>query len=131
VIAAAKSAMIHEFVNSLPSGYHAMVGDRGSRLSGGQRQRIALARVFLKNAPVVLFDEPTSALDTENEQLVMEAIKRLFQGRTCIIVSHSPDLLRYVSKILVMGGKGTVEAIGTHEQLLSSSQTYSRLFDRM
>jgi len=129
VIEAAKRAHIHDFISSLPSGYKANVGDRGSRLSGGQKQRIALARVFLKNAPIVLFDEPTSALDAENSQLVLETIKSLFEGRTCIIISHNLELLRTVSKILVMAPGGVVEAIGTPDELRTTSKTYARLFD--
>ena len=130
VTTAATRARIDEFITNLPEGYNTLVGDRGSRLSGGQKQRIALARVFLKNAPIVLFDEPTSALDSENEQLVMEAIMSLFQGRTCIIVSHSLELLRTVEKILVMAPGGVVEDVGTHEKLRTTSKTYMRLFEK-
>ena len=127
---AAKKARIHDFITSRPSGYNAILGDRGSRLSGGQKQRIALARVFLKDAPIVLFDEPTSALDAENSQLVLDTIKTMFEGRTCIIISHSVELLRSVSKILVMAHGGVVEAVGTPEELTRSSKTYARLFEK-
>jgi ATP-binding cassette subfamily B protein len=88
VIAAAEAANAHEFIGALPEGYDTVVGERGMRLSGGERQRIALARAFLKNAPILILDEPTSSVDTETEAAIMEASERLMQGRTSLMIAH-------------------------------------------
>jgi ATP-binding cassette subfamily B protein len=93
VIAAAEAANAHDFVRELPDGYETVVGERGMRLSGGERQRIALARAFLKNAPVLLLDEPTSSVDTQTEEVIMDAIDRLMQGRTSLLIAHRPSTL--------------------------------------
>jgi ABC-type multidrug transport system fused ATPase/permease subunit len=127
VVVAAEAALIHEFILSLPDGYATVVGDRGALLSGGQRQRIAMARVFLKQAPLVLLDEPTSALDQENAQLVDAAMQRLFAQRTCIIVTHSARLLASVDAVVVLH-QGHVVDVGTPATLAASSSHYQRLF---
>jgi ATP-binding cassette subfamily B protein len=88
IIAATKAANIHEFIENLPAGYETQVGERGVRLSGGERQRIALARAFLKDAPILILDEPTSAVDLETEAVIMEAMQNLMQGRTSFLISH-------------------------------------------
>ncbi len=93
IIAAAEAANAHDFVRELPDGYETVVGERGMRLSGGERQRIALARAFLKDAPVLLLDEPTSSVDTQTEGVIMEAIDRLMQGRTSLLIAHRPSTL--------------------------------------
>jgi len=127
VIEAAKSALIHDTIMSMPQGYETSIGDRGTGLSGGQRQRIAIARVFLKNSPIILMDEPTSALDAENEALVVQAIERLFRECTCLIVTHRSDLLRIVDKVIVIENGG-LEAFGTQQTVATTSKTYQRLF---
>ena len=118
---------IHDTIMSMPQGYETSIGDRGTGLSGGQRQRIAIARVFLKNSPIILMDEPTSALDAENEALVVQAIERLFRERTCLIVTHRSDLLRIVDKVIVIENGG-LEAFGTQQTVATTSKTYQRLF---
>jgi len=130
VMEAAKAAFIHDAILAMPHGYETAVGDRGSGLSGGQRQRIAIARVFLKNAPIILMDEPTSALDAENEALVVQAIERLFRERTCLIVTHRSDLLRIVDKVIVVEG-GALQAIGDQKLVAATSATYQRLFSQI
>ena len=125
---AARAALIHDFIISLPEGYNTVVGDRGALLSGGQRQRIAIARVFLKDAPLVLLDEPTSALDKENELLVDEAIQRLFANRTCLVVSHSARLLASVDAVLVIQD-GAITDFDTPAALAANSDGFRRLFE--
>jgi ATP-binding cassette, subfamily B, bacterial len=100
IIAAAKAAQAHDFIMSLPDGYQTSVGDRGTRLSGGERQRIALARAFLKDSPILILDEPTSALDTRTESAVMEALNRLMEGRTVLMITHRMDTLRDCDVVL-------------------------------
>jgi ABC-type multidrug transport system fused ATPase/permease subunit len=100
-----------------PGGYDARVGDRGGRLSGGERQRIALARAFLKGAPILLLDEATSALDAESEDLVQAALKRLMSGRTCIVIAHRLSTVRDADRIVVLD-KGRVVEEGTHASLM-------------
>ncbi|MGH7769894.1 MAG: ABC transporter ATP-binding protein, partial [Candidatus Binatia bacterium] len=94
IVAAAKAANAHDFIARLPDGYDTAVGERGMRLSGGERQRIALARAFLKNAPILILDEPTSAVDVKTESLIMEAMDRLMRGRTTFIITHRPSMLK-------------------------------------
>lgn len=127
VMAAAKEALIHDTIMEFPNGYNTVVGDRGAGLSGGQKQRVAIARVFLMDARIVLMDEPTSALDTANEALVAQAVQRLYQGRTCLVVTHTSDLLRAADSVLVMAG-GSCEAHGTIPELRASSVSFQRLF---
>jgi subfamily B ATP-binding cassette protein MsbA len=124
--AAARAAAAHEFVEALPRGYDTLVGEAGARLSGGQRQRIAIARAFLKNAPILLLDEPTSALDTESEAQVQAALARLMAGRTTLIIAHRLSTVRGADRIYVLDA-GKVAEVGAHEALMSRGGLYARL----
>ncbi len=130
VIAAAKSAMVHDEIMSKPLGYKELCGERGGELfSGGQKQRITIARALLRNAPILLLDEATSALDTLKERSLQEAFDKLEANRTCLIVAHRISTLANVDRILVFGEAGGVEAIGTHAELMHSSPTYRKLWE--
>ncbi|HEV8440992.1 MAG TPA: ABC transporter ATP-binding protein [Methylomirabilota bacterium] len=124
---AARIANAHEFVMEFPDGYETMVGDRGVRLSGGQRQRIAIARAIVGRPAVLILDEATSSLDSESERLVQQAIERVTQGTTCVAIAHRLSTVLPADKIIVLG-RGGVEAIGRHADLLASSETYGRLY---
>jgi subfamily B ATP-binding cassette protein MsbA len=124
--AAARTALAHEFVERLPSGYDTIVGDRGIKLSGGQRQRIAIARALLKNAPILILDEATSHLDSESEMLVQKALANLMEHRTVIVIAHRLSTIRRADKIVVLD-KGRIREIGTHQELLNGSGIYRRL----
>jgi subfamily B ATP-binding cassette protein MsbA len=126
-IRAARIANAHEFIAELPEGYGTVVGDRGIRLSGGQRQRIAIARAIVAHPLILVLDEATSALDSESERLVQEAIDRVIQGMTTIVIAHRLSTVLHADKIVVVGGVG-VEAIGRHADLLGRSETYARLY---
>jgi ATP-binding cassette subfamily B protein len=104
IVAAARAANAHDFIEALPDGYDTAVGERGMRVSGGERQRIALARAFLKNAPILILDEPTSAVDIKTESVIMEAMGRLMQGRTTFIITHRLSLLKSCEQELVVEG---------------------------
>jgi subfamily B ATP-binding cassette protein MsbA len=123
---AAKAAAAHDFILSLPKGYDTSVGEAGARLSGGQRQRIAIARAFLKDAPILLLDEATSALDTESEAQVQAALKRLMTGRTVILIAHRLSTVRGADRICVIDNGRIVET-GDHQSLLRSRGLYARL----
>jgi subfamily B ATP-binding cassette protein MsbA len=123
---AAEAAAAHEFITALPLGYDTPVGEVGSRLSGGQRQRIAIARAFLKDAPILLLDEATSALDTESEAKVQEALERLMAGRTTILIAHRLSTVRHANRIYVID-KGQVVEIGDHDSLMAQGRLYARL----
>ncbi len=125
---AARAAHIHDFIAAQPGGYGAALGERGVTLSGGQRQRLAIARAFLRDAPIVLFDEPLTGLDAESEALVLDALDRLLIGRTAIIVAHDLAIARGADLIVVMEGGRVVEQ-GTHEQLLGSGERYRTLYE--
>ncbi|MCI8549503.1 MAG: ABC transporter ATP-binding protein [Lachnospiraceae bacterium] len=127
VEAAAKAAGAHEFIMELPEGYHTDIGQRGVKLSGGQKQRLSLARVFLKNPPVLIFDEATSALDNESERVVQEALEKLAKGRTTFVIAHRLSTIRNAEKILVMTDDGIAEQ-GTHEELLERKGIYARFY---
>jgi subfamily B ATP-binding cassette protein MsbA len=124
--AAARAAAAHEFILETPGGYGASVGEAGSRLSGGQRQRIAIARAFLKDAPILLLDEATSALDAESEAKVQEALERLMEGRTTILIAHRLSSVRKAGVIYVID-KGRVVETGAHEDLTAKGGLYARL----
>jgi len=123
---ASEAAAAHEFIMALPQGYDTPVGELGSRLSGGQRQRIAIARAFLKDAPILLLDEATSALDTESEAKVQEALERLMKGRTTVLIAHRLSTVRHADRIYVID-KGRVVEVGNHDSLMAYGRLYARL----
>ena len=129
MIAAAKAAYIHDFVESLPQGYDTLVGERGHRLSGGEKQRVAIARVILKNPRVLILDEATSNLDSESEHLIQVALRPLFQGRTSLVIAHRLSTILAADVILVMDHGQLVEA-GRHADLLKQDGLYARLYHR-
>ncbi len=127
IIAAARLAGADEFINKLPDGYDTYVGERGVKLSGGQKQRISIARVFLKNPPILILDEATSALDNESERLVQESLEKLARGRTVITVAHRLTTIKNADRIIVLDESGIVEE-GSHSELLSKGGMYSELY---
>ena len=129
VVAAAVDAHADDFIQTMPQGYETMVGERGALLSGGQKQRLALARAFLRNAPILILDEATSALDSQSEQFIQEALRKLVVGKTVLIIAHRFSTIRDASMILVFD-RGEVVATGTHAQLYSASPLYKSLYDR-
>ena len=126
---AARDAFAHDFILQLPNGYETVVGERGATLSGGQRQRLALARAFLRDAPILILDEATSALDSESEAFIQAALRKLMVGRTVLIIAHRFSTLRDATRILVFDG-GRVVGEGTHESLHAGNALYRSLFDR-
>lgn len=129
IIQACKNAGIHDFIMSLPEGYDTQVGERGILLSGGERQRISIARAFLKNAPVLLMDEPTSAVDVETETLIQEAMDRLSEGRTCVIIAHRLSTVRHADTIFVLRD-GAIAESGTHESLIQKGGIYAVMYGK-
>jgi ATP-binding cassette, subfamily B, bacterial len=126
VVAAARAAGLHDFIESLPKGYDSQVGERGTRLSGGQRQMLSIARAFLKNAPILILDEPTSNLDGTSERHVFESLNRLAAGRTVLVIAHRLTTARRADRILVVAAGQIVEA-GTHGELLARGGAYADL----
>ena len=126
---AAKSANAHDFIMQFPNGYDTMVGERGVRLSGGQKQRVAIARALLLNPRVLLCDEATSALDAESEHLVQQAIERLMNGRTVVIIAHRLSTVKNANRIVVVDN-GVVCGVGAHAELLESNSVYRHLVQR-
>lgn len=128
VIAAAKIANAHEFIEASENGYDTMIGDRGCRLSGGQRQRLSIARAILKNPPILILDEATSALDSESEHLVQQALDRLMKDRTTIVIAHRLSTIRNATMICVMN-EGRIVESGTHDELISRDGYYKHLVE--
>ena len=128
IVAAAQAANAHDFISRLPQGYDTMLGERGAMLSGGERQRIAVARAFLKDAPILILDEPTSAIDSKTEAVILDALERLMQGRTTFMIAHRLATIRNADLILVMH-HGEVAERGTHEELLARGGLYKQLSD--
>ena len=126
--AAARDANAHEFIDDIPEGYDALIGEKGVKLSGGQRQRLAIARAILKNPKILLLDEATSSLDSESEALVQEALYRLMKSRTTFVIAHRLSTVQHADRILVMD-KGKIVEDGTHQQLLELNGLYSRLYE--
>lgn len=127
IIAAAKEANAHEFIMALPDGYDTDIGQRGVKLSGGQKQRISIARVFLKNPPILIFDEATSALDNESEKIVQQSLEKLAKNRTTLVIAHRLSTIHNAERILVLSEKG-VEEEGSHEELMQKEGAYAALY---
>jgi subfamily B ATP-binding cassette protein MsbA len=127
IMRAAKLANAHEFIEKMEDGYNTMVGERGATLSGGQRQRIAIARAVIRDTPILILDEPTSGLDSASEQAVIEALDRLMQGRTSIVIAHNLNSIRHADVVFVVKDAELVEQ-GTHEQLLEAGGVYAELY---
>jgi subfamily B ATP-binding cassette protein MsbA len=124
---AARNALAHDFILRMPQGYDTVIGEKGFRLSGGERQRMAIARAILKNAPILILDEATSALDSESESLVQAALANLMQGRTVLVIAHRLGTIRRANRIAVLED-GRITAIASHDELLTTSPTYQRLY---
>ena len=128
IIEAAKKANIHDFIVSLPDGYDTFVGERGTRLSGGQKQRISIARVFLKNPPVLILDEATSALDNESERYIQKSLEQLSEGRTTLVIAHRLSTIRNADKIYVIE-EGRIKEEGSHTELLETNGLYAKYYN--
>ncbi|MET3696225.1 ATP-binding cassette subfamily B protein [Bacillus oleivorans] len=129
IINASKHANAHDFIMNLPNGYHSEIGQRGVKLSGGQKQRLSIARVFLKNPPVLILDEATSALDNESESIIKKSLEMLAKGRTTIVIAHRLSTIRNAGRIIVLTEDGIVEQ-GTHDALLANDGAYSHLYTK-
>ncbi|SHJ57534.1 ABC transporter ATP-binding protein [Parasporobacterium paucivorans] len=127
VVQAAQKANAHDFIMQLPGGYLADIGQRGVKLSGGQKQRLSIARVFLKNPPILIFDEATSSLDNESEKIVQESLERLTKDRTTLVIAHRLTTIRNAKRILVLTGNG-IEEDGTHQELMALNGVYASLY---
>lgn len=128
IIRAAKQANAHDFIRALPKGYDTDIGQRGVKLSGGQKQRLSIARVFLKNPPILIFDEATSALDNESERAVQSSLERLIKDRTTLVIAHRLSTIRNAKRILVLTDNG-IEEEGSHDELIALDGTYANLYN--
>ena len=128
IMAAAKLAHLDGVLAQMPDGIETQIGERGVKLSGGQKQRVAIARMFLKNPPILILDEATSALDTETEQVIQESLNSLAKGRTTLIIAHRLASIKHASRIVVVSPKGIVEQ-GSHEELMAKGGAYRALYE--
>lgn len=128
IVKAAKEANIHEYIESLPDGYDTFIGERGIKLSGGQKQRISIARIFLKNPPILILDEATSALDNTTEIMIQNSLEKLSEGRTSIVVAHRLSTIKNADRIIVITNNGILEQ-GSHEELLENKGAYYKLYN--
>ncbi len=128
IIEAAKKANAHDFIIGLPNGYDTDIGQRGVKLSGGQKQRLSIARVFLKNPPIIIFDEATSALDNESEKAIQDSLEKLTNNRTTLVIAHRLSTVRNAQRIIVLSSKG-IDEQGTHEELIASGGSYANLYN--
>jgi ATP-binding cassette subfamily B protein len=128
IVAAAKKANAHDFIMALPYGYDTDIGQRGVKLSGGQKQRLSIARVFLKDPPIIIFDEATSALDNESEKAIRESLEKLAHNRTTIVIAHRLSTVRNAQRIVVLTENG-IEEQGTHEALMALGSAYANLYN--
>jgi ATP-binding cassette subfamily B protein len=127
IIEAAKEANAHDFIMSLPNGYQTDIGQRGVKLSGGQKQRLSIARVFLKDPPVLIFDEATSSLDNESEKVVQESLEKLAKNRTTFVIAHRLSTIRNAKRIVVLTDRG-IDEQGSHEELMKLGGVYAKLY---
>jgi len=128
IVEAARKANAHDFIMQLPDGYDTDIGQRGVKLSGGQKQRLSIARVFLKNPPILIFDEATSSLDNESERAVQASLERLTDNRTTIVIAHRLSTVRNARRIVVLTDDG-IDEQGTHDELIAMNQTYANLYN--
>jgi len=129
IVAAARAASIHDFIESLPDGYATMVGERGLKLSGGEKQRVAIARTLLKNPAILIFDEATSALDSKSEQAIQAQLKEIAKQRTTLVIAHRLSTIADAHQILVLDHGRIVER-GTHAALIAAGGLYKQMWDR-
>jgi ATP-binding cassette, subfamily B, bacterial len=127
IVAAAVAASADDFIRRLPGGYDSIIGERGATLSGGEKQRLAIARAFLKDAPILILDEPTSALDARTEAKLLDALNRLMKGRTTLIIAHRLSTIRNADRILVID-KGEIVEEGRHAELMQGGGLYASLY---